>query len=321
MASFDVFNGDGDGLCSLYQLRLAEPADSVLITGVKRDISLLKKVQASSGDHVTALDISLDKNREALEKLLAGGVQVTYVDHHFASDIPDHPALHAVIDRSPGVCTSSLVDKMLDGRFRIWAVVAAFGDNSPACAARLAASLNLSAEHMDKLAELGSCLNYNAYGDTVNDLFFHPAELYRCLHTYLHPVDFMREEAIFPVLKRGYLADMGMARAIQPAWTYPGGVVYVLPDEAWSRRVSGAFGNYLAQAEPRLAHAVLTCKPEGRYGVSVRAPGNQPTGADELCYRFETGGGRKSAAGINNLPEDDLPRFLDSFDECFRPSH
>jgi hypothetical protein len=95
----------------------------------------------------------------------------------------------------------------------------------------------------------------------------------------------------------------------------------VLPDEAWSRRVSGAFGNYLAQAEPILAHAVLTRKPEGGYGVSVRAPGNQPTRADELCYRFETGGGRKSAAGINNLPENDLPRFLDSFDESFRPSH
>jgi hypothetical protein len=321
MASFDVFNGDADGLCALHQLRLADPRDSVLVTGVKRDIGLLKKVQASSGDHVTALDISLDKNREALQKLLAMGAQVTYVDHHFAADIPDHPALYAVIDRSPGVCTSSLVDGMLDGRFRIWAVVAAFGDNSPGCATRLAASLNLSSDNLDKLGELGSCLNYNAYGDTVDDLFFHPAELYRCLHAYLDPFDFMREEAVFPILKRGYTADMAMARAVQPAWTYLGGVVYVLPDQAWSRRVSGAFGNYLAQAEPGIAHAVLTRKPEGVFGVSVRAPSSQPTGADELCCRFETGGGRKSAAGINNLPEDDLPRFLDSFDESFRPPH
>jgi hypothetical protein len=321
MASFDVFNGDADGLCALHQLRLAEPRDSVLVTGVKREIALLKKVQASPGDHITVLDISLDKNREALQNLLTAGAKVTYVDHHFASDIPDHPALHAVIDRSPGVCTSSLVDGMLDGRFRIWAVVAAFGDNSPGCATRLAAFLNLSSDNLDKLAELGSCLNYNAYGDTVDDLFFHPAELYRCLHTYPDPFDFMQAEAIFPALKRGYVADMAKARTVQPAWTYSGGTIYLLPDQAWSRRVSGVFGNYLAQAEPRLAHAVLTRKPEGGYGVSVRAPANQPTRADELCYRFKTGGGRKSAAGINNLPENELPRFLDSFDESFRSSH
>ena len=73
MASFDVFNGDADGLCALHQLRLAEPRDSVLITGVKRDIGLLKKVQASAGDHITALDISLDKNLEALQRPFVAG--------------------------------------------------------------------------------------------------------------------------------------------------------------------------------------------------------------------------------------------------------
>ena len=67
---FDVFNGDADGLCALQQLRLAEPLHSTLVTGPKRDISLLKRVSASAGDHVTVLDISLDKNREALLSLL-----------------------------------------------------------------------------------------------------------------------------------------------------------------------------------------------------------------------------------------------------------
>ncbi|HEX8873654.1 MAG TPA: DHH family phosphoesterase [Nitrosospira sp.] len=321
MANFDVFNGDADGLCALHQLRLAEPRDSVLITGVKRDIDLLRKVHASAGDHITVLDVSLDKNRGALQKLLEQGSQVTYVDHHFAGDIPDHPALNAIIDPSPGVCTSSLVDELLQGHFRIWAVVAAFGDNSPGCATRLAASLGLSGDDLDKLSELGACLNYNAYGNTVDDLFFHPAELYRHLHAYPDPFDFMTAEAVFPVLKRGYTADMAMAKAEQPAWVYAGGAVYILPDQSWSRRVSGAFGNYLAQAEPALAHAVLTRKPAGGYGVSVRAPRARPTGADELCYRFETGGGRKSAAGINELPENDLSRFLDRFGAAFDISH
>ena len=44
MADYDVFNGDADGICSLVQLRLAEPRESTLVTGVKRDINLLTQV-------------------------------------------------------------------------------------------------------------------------------------------------------------------------------------------------------------------------------------------------------------------------------------
>ena len=42
MTRYDVFNGDADGICSLLQLRLAAPCDAVLVTGVKRDIALLR---------------------------------------------------------------------------------------------------------------------------------------------------------------------------------------------------------------------------------------------------------------------------------------
>ena len=59
---FDVFNGDADGLCALQQLRLAEPADeAVLVTGVKRGIGLLARVDAVAGDRVTVLDVSADQ--------------------------------------------------------------------------------------------------------------------------------------------------------------------------------------------------------------------------------------------------------------------
>jgi len=37
---YDVFNGDADGVCSLVWLRLSNPKNSKLITGVKRDTSL-----------------------------------------------------------------------------------------------------------------------------------------------------------------------------------------------------------------------------------------------------------------------------------------
>ncbi|MFA0231677.1 DHH family phosphoesterase, partial [Vibrio sp. 10N.261.45.A7] len=59
---YDVFNGDADGIIALLQLRFAEPKESTLITGVKRDIQLLKQVDIDQAESVTALDISMEKN-------------------------------------------------------------------------------------------------------------------------------------------------------------------------------------------------------------------------------------------------------------------
>ena len=70
--NYDVFNGDADGICALLQLRLAEPRQAQLVTGVKRDINLLSRLEAGRGDRITALDISLDKNRAGLEQALCG---------------------------------------------------------------------------------------------------------------------------------------------------------------------------------------------------------------------------------------------------------
>ncbi|EMI16065.1 phosphoesterase, DHHA1, partial [Rhodopirellula maiorica SM1] len=58
MTHYDIFNGDADGICALHQLRLADPQPSRLVTGVKRDINLLKRVSADAGDQLTVLDIS-----------------------------------------------------------------------------------------------------------------------------------------------------------------------------------------------------------------------------------------------------------------------
>ena len=83
----------------------------------------------------------------------------------------------------------------------------------------------------------------------------------------------------------------------------------VLPDAAWSRRVLGPFANELALRDPQRAHAVLKRLPDGGYAVSVRAPCATPRGAVELAREFG-GGGRAAAAGIDRLPEDELPRFI-----------
>jgi hypothetical protein len=85
-----------------------------------------------------------------------------------------------------------------------------------------------------------------------------------------------------------------------------------MPDAAWSRRVSGTYGNRLAQHDPQRAHAVLVTRGSD-YVVSVRAPVARPAGASALCKQFATGGGREGAGGINRLPQRDLDRFIAAF--------
>ena len=317
---FDVFNGDADGICALHQLRLVNPADSELVTGPKRDISLLKRVKAQAGDRVTVLDIALSKNREALDRLLEAGVQVRYFDHHQPGDIPAHPNFEPHIDTDANVCTSLLVNQTLQGRQRVWAVTAAFGDNLAEAARQAALPLDLSATQLAQLQSLGECLNYNGYGETLDDLFFDPADLYRQLSPYADPFAFIAESPAYQTLKAGYQDDMARAVAVMATEARVAGRIFMLPAEKWARRISGVFGNQLAVESPTQAHAVLTAKSGGGYVVSVRAPLSAKFGADELCSQFDTGGGRKGAAGINHLPESEVGRFIADFYAVFSRS-
>jgi hypothetical protein len=313
---YDIFNGDADGICALHQLRLEEPRSSVLVTGVKRDIVLLDRVDAAAGDELTVLDISLKSNVIELERLLGQGAHCRYFDHHATGEIPQHANLSTFIDTAPDICTSLIVDRYLSGRQRIWAVVAAFGDNLVKSALRAAELLELGAAETERLRELGECLNYNAYGETVDDLHYPPAELFETLSHYRDPRDFIDGEPVIEVLRNAYRDDLDRVDGVGPEFANDKGAVFILPDAAWSRRVSGIFSNRLAQAHPQRAHAVLV-KKAGCYTVSVRTALARPGGADELCMKFEGGGGRKSAAGINMLPETDLQRFVQAFNAAF----
>ena len=317
MAYYDVFNGDADGICALTQLRNAQPADSTLITGVKRDISLLEQVQASADDVITVLDISMDKNREALESVLSAGASVFYCDHHFAGEIPESERLTALINTESDVCTSILINGFLEGAFVEWAVVGAFGDNLFESAERLARPLDLPVEKLKQLKNLGTYINYNGYGSSLDDLHFEPATLYRLVSPYASPFEFMEgSRADFDKLETGFRDDM--AASVKPERAEASSAVFMFPNEAWARRVSGVYSNDLANLHPDRAHAVLTAKSNGNYLVSVRAPLSNKTGADELCMRFPTGGGRKAAAGVNDLPEDMLDDFMDQFADFYR---
>jgi len=315
---YDIFNGDADGLCALHMLRLHAPAQRALITGVKRDIALLRHVPAAPGNDLLVLDISVDANAAELQRLLDGGASVTWFDHHAADCAPSHPQLQLHCDGAPDVCTSILVDRQLGGRYRPWAVAAAFGDNLDAAAQALAASIGLDASRTRALAELGQTLNYNAYGESEADLHIAPAALYQALHAYTDPFGFM-QTPLYRELHASYRADCARLQALQPHWQQDGNAVYLLPAAAWARRSSGVLANRLATAAPQAAFAVVLTRSDGDYLISVRSGQPLARSACTLCQQFPGGGGRKAAAGINRLPAADLPDFIGRFGAYFAP--
>lgn len=317
MRYFDVFNGDADGICALHQLRLADPLDSELVTGLKRDIALLDSVPARSGDVVTVLDVSLDRNRAGLLALLDRGVHVRYFDHHYAGEIPRHPGLEAAIDASRDVCTSALIDRHLGGRFRAWAVTGAFGDELADTAMELARPLGFDAERLGRLRELGVSINYNAYGASPADVLVHPRELYRIASHYEDPFEMIAREPVVARLAEQRRGDLERALALAPAKASEAADAYVLPEAPWSRRVIGTFANRLAAQAPERAHAVLAPLDGAAFVVSVRAPRSARTSAAEFCRRYAAGGGRVAAGGIDRLDAARVGLFLDEFDRAW----
>ena len=314
----DIFNGDADGICALLQLRLHAPLDSRLVTGVKRDIALLKNVEAKSEDTLTVLDISMEKNHSYLLKLLDSGVSVLYMDHHKVDTIPDHPKLEAHINTSAEICTSLLMHDYVGDKYYEWAIVGAYGDNMEKAAGMLAKRNNLTEQQAISLRKLGHYLNYNSYGLKIEDLHIHPAELYRTLLQYESPLSMLKDDTkLYEELERSYQADMACVDGLSPRDQQPHYAVYILPQASWANRVSGVWGNALCNANPDRAHAIITTLDNGNYRVSVRAPLNNRQGADLVSKHFPSGGGRSAAAGINELPVEMLDDFVRRLDEYY----
>ncbi len=324
MTTYDVFNGDADGICALLQLRQLISCESELITGIKRDIKLLEQVNASSGDKINILDISLDKNRIDLIRNLDKGAEVLYIDHHFCGEIPDNNNLKTLIDTQPDVCTSLLMYQYLTSQeykelSPLWAITGAFGDNLNKSAEQLAQTHNIHDNTQKQLKTLGILLNYNGYGAHVNDLHFAPDELFKKLLPYLSPMDFIQDkDSVFQKLKSGYEQDNENVSNLSAEYETDKVALFILPNKTWARRISGVYSNDLVNQFPDRAHAVLTENSQDGYLISIRAPLNNKIGADELCRQFESGGGRKAAAGINHLPKTELQTFIDRFSQQFK---
>lgn len=315
---FDIFNGDADGIIALLQLRLAEPKESTLITGVKRDIKLLKQVEAKAGDSLTVLDISMEKNSKDLQLLLNAGVSVFYADHHRAGDIPATELLESHIDLDANTCTSLIVDSLLNGQYHSWAIAAAYGDNLISVGDKLAAKAGLSLGEASLLKELGTLINYNGYGATIDDLHFSPADLYLKLLPYRSPFAVIEDmESPYYALKLGYEIDMDNAQALAPIANETACTAFSMPNAAWSKRISGVFGNELANKSPDKAHVVFTENADGTFTVSLRAPLSNKQGAGDICSQFPTGGGRAAAAGVNALPADVCEAFIKAVNDYY----
>jgi hypothetical protein len=281
------------------------------VTGLKRDIALLGRVPGRAGDEVNVFDLSMQRNRDDLLRLLGDGVRVRYFDHHAAGEVPVHSHLEAHIDETSEVCTSLLVDRRLGGAYRAWTLVGLYGDNLGKVADRMALQGGFEPGDCAGLRRLGELINYNAYGDDERDVCIAPRLLFPLMARHADPRDMLAHEPIVDEIDAVRRNDLRQAAGTASFWQGPHGSVRVLPDAPWSRRVLGCLANTLANSEPDLAHAVLKAQGDG-YVVSVRAPLARPHGAHALCNRFG-GAGRSRAAGIDRLPQDELPRFVEAF--------
>ncbi|MEY8717072.1 DHH family phosphoesterase [Francisella philomiragia] len=311
----DIFNGDADGILSLIQLRKALPLASdnhKLITGVKRDISLCKNVSSQDANDaiVTVLDISYDKNYQDIERLLGYVSQIAYFDHHQADKLISNPKLKAHIDTSADTCTALIVSNSLDKKYQLWAIAAAYGDNLHHIAENEAGLLKLNSEQKAQLKELGILINYNGYGSIIDDLYYHPADLYHELIKYETPFDVIADKhSCFYKLRQGYENDSKNLDSLD-IQDFDELKLVKLPNQPWARRVSGTLGNDLSNKYRDKAIIIATTKDNGNYLISLRAPKIKSFGAADICSEFATGGGRESAAGVNDLPIEILDIFI-----------
>ena len=317
MANYDVFNGDTDGIFAWHQLRLSHPRDAILVTGVKRDVGLVSRVDADEGDMVTIMDVSHAKNRKDVRRLLDSGAIVEYFDHHNAGEMIDHPNMTYHINTEPNVSTGLIVNSYVGGKNRLWSIATAFGDNHMDLAMNMAKSENLSDDQITVLKQIGLVVNYNSYGQTVEDLFYSPEEIAEAVKACGSDIfRFTEQSDIFPTLLENFSADMSSAVCQEPYSIGENTVIYTLPNEPWTHRIMGSFSNHLVSTNKELACAIAVLNSDGTYRISVRSSINNPHGAGDLCKKFG-GGGREKAGGVNNLDESELDNFKKEFDRTF----
>ena len=277
-----AYNGDADGICSMVQWGLVYGIEGHRVTGVKRDIELLERVNPNPDDEIIVMDISLARNHARAVELSTQGFDITWFDHHLAGEPID--GITTNIDTSANVCTAVIVEKFL-GLESDWAQVALHGDGLSVHSSK------------PEFKELGELLNYNGYGADLSDLHFHPDELLLLCLQAKTPQNFMDTQA-FMTLKNGFESDLSNAINIEPRIGY-----YLLPNESWARRVVGVMAHRINESGDG-PHVIAIDKGE-TLQVSIRGS----EGIGELCKMFG-GGGRATAGGIDALPKNEITALM-----------
>lgn len=316
LKQIDVFNGDADGLCALQQYRLNFPMLAHRVTGVKRDIQLLEKISDYENSQLNVFDISFDSNFEGVRQLLARNNRIIFFDHHSASMRFDHPDLELHCNSDSQTCTSLIVCDYTEARYTDWALVGCYGDGLDQKADQLAKQWGYSQLQCAQFRELGRLLNYNAYGDTLSDLYFSPYALAQQMQHYQSAQDFINSSDVFRVLQQGFASDMQVLADIHPTLQTEKLCLYILPDTASARRLSGTLATKIQQEQAARSVAMLSHIPGG-YRISIRSAAPEEKPAALLAQEFMTGGGRAAAAGINLLPVADYAGFSRRFVEYF----
>jgi len=334
-SSVFAFNGDADGIISQHLLALAHGEPARRVTGLKRDLKLLRHVDqpyTHAGlheEHLTlyVCDINLRDNRDDLLRLLQNPTTlVTWYDHHEPGDIPSSIRLTTRISTSRGACTGLLVHADLLaqglGQDPRWAALAAWGDNLPEAAEALLAPLHPTAESYSALREAGTLLNYNAHGENPSDVLFQPLDVATRMAAFRDPEAFIRESGFIEPLRRQMEEDeekmVGLGGEVVTSG-HGEAALYTLPGEAWARRMGSTWASRAALEHPGRAIAMLHPLDDGHYQVSIRAPRNRKDAppASALAGEFPSGGGRALAAGINRMPAADIEvfrrRFFDTY--------
>ncbi len=277
-----AYNGDADGICSMVQWGLVRGIEGKRITGVKRDIELLKRIEPNPGDEIIVMDISLSRNHSVARELSEKGYKISWFDHHLPGE--EIASIDSYIDTSPDVCTAKIVEKHLQIESD-WAQVALHGDGLS----------NMSS--IQDLKELGELLNYNGYGADLSDLHFNPDELMlQCLSAKT-PQNFIKSPA-FAILKKGFESDIKNANEVKLRDGF-----YLLPNEPWARRVVGVMAHRINERSAG-PHVIAIDKGE-TLQISMRGR----NGIGELCAMFG-GGGRATAGGIDSLPKAEMTALM-----------
>ena len=84
-------------------------------------------------------------------------------------------------------------------------------------AMNMAKSENLNEEQTTLLKQIGLVVNYNSYGQTVDDLFFPPEEIAKAVKACGSDIfRFTEQSDIFPTLLENFSADMSSAVCQEP---------------------------------------------------------------------------------------------------------